>query len=324
MQFKNKVQSGLKTVTLQKSIVYIAFVVAFLVFTVFLGDRGFFTVTNLVNIVKQTSMITIMAFGMVFVIGAGQIDLTVGANVALSGLIAAIVMRDLGSPVLAIICALFVGALIGVVNGNILVYTGLPPFLITIGTQIIIKGIAMWVADNSAIPILNQNFNFVFGNGTVFGIPVLILWCLVFLILAYILLNMTSFGSKILGVGGNELAARYSGINVNRIKRQAMLISSLFASFAGLLYAARLEAGHYIYGDGVEMNIIAAVVLGGTNMNGGVASIIGTLFGAMLMGMIDNGLIIAGMSVSQQMIVRGIVVICATALGNIGLQKKNQ
>ena len=303
--------------TIQKYIVYIAFVAAFIIFAVLFQGKGFLTPRNLTNVVKQTSMVAVMAYAMCFVIGCGQIDLTVGPNAALSGLVAAIIIRETGSVVLGVIGALAVGFVIGTINGNLLVYTGLPAFLITIGMQIIIKGTAMWIADNSAVPVISKSFNRVFGNGTLFGIPVLIIWSLVFLVVMYILLNKTSFGKRVLAVGGNQMAAQYSGINVNRVKKQAMLMTGLLAAFAGLMYAGRLEAAHYAYGEGVEMNIIAAAVLGGANMNGGAASIVGALFGALLMGMVDNGLVIAGMSVSQQMMVRGTVIIVATALGNV-------
>ncbi|WP_066644656.1 ABC transporter permease [Christensenella timonensis] len=313
-----------KKFDLQKGIVYIAIVVAFLVFTILLGDTGFLKPINQVNILRQMSTIGIMCFGMVFVIGCGQIDLTVGANVAMSGIVAALVMQSGGNAFVAVLAALGTGALIGLINGGILVGTGLPSFLITIGTMTILKGLSMWVANSQSIPIYDKTYSEVFGNGTVFGIPVMIIWCIVCLIIAFILLKKIPFGPKVLAVGGNEQAARYSGVNVKDIKLKVMLLSGLFSSFAGILYSARLEAANYVYGDGAEMNVIAAVVLGGTSMNGGVATIVGTFVGAWMMAMIDNGLVIAGMSASQQMIIRGIVVIAATALGTISSLRKGK
>lgn len=323
MKFKNNgIAATGKKVDLSKIIVYIAIVVAFIVFSITLGSAGFLTVKNQINILRQMTTIGIMSFGMTFVIGSGEIDLTVGANIATSGIVAAIVMRAGGNAFLALLAALATGLVIGAINGLILVYTGLPSFLITIGTLTILKGLSMELANSNSIPIYNKTFTQVFGNGRVFGIPVMILWCLLCMVIAYILLRKLPFGSKVLAIGGNSKAAEYSGINVAKIRLLIMILSGVMAAFAGVLYCARLQAANYVYGDGAEMNVIASVVLGGTAMSGGVASVIGTFVGAWLMAMIDNGTVIAGMTASQQMMVRGIVVIAATALGAISARRK--
>ena len=311
-----------KKIELQKIIVYIAIVVAFLVFSITLGDAGFLTVNNQINILRQMTTIGIMSFGMTFVIGCDEIDLTVGPNIATSGLVAAIVMRAGGHWTLAVIAALATGTLIGLVNGLILVFTGLPSFLITIGTLTILNGVSMELANSNSIPIYDRTFTQIFGNGKVFGIPVMILWCLLIMAIAYILLRKLPFGSRVLAVGGNKQAAKYTGINVSRIKVAVMVLSGVMSAFAGVLYCARLQAANYVYGSGAEMNVIASVILGGTLMSGGVASISGTFVGAWLMAMISNGTVIAGMTASQQNIVSGIVVIAATALGSISAKNK--
>ena len=200
----------------------------------------------------------------------------------------------------------------------ILIKTGLPSFLITIGTLTILQGFAMELANSNSIPIYNKTFTQVFGNGKVFGIPVMILWCFLCMVIAYVLLRKLPFGSRTLAIGGNSRAAEYSGINVARMKLMVMMLSGVMAAFAGL------QAANYVYGDGAEMNVIASVVLGGTAMSGGTASIIGTFVGAWLMAMIDNGTVIAGMTASQQMMVRGAVVIGATALGAISSMRKSK
>ena len=261
---------------------------------------------------------------MTFVIGSGEIDLTVGANIATSGIVAAIVMRSGGGAFLALLAALATGLAIGTINGLILIKTGLPSFLITIGTLTILQGFAMELANSNSIPIYNKTFTQVFGNGKVFGIPVMILWCFLCMVIAYVLLRKLPFGSRTLAIGGNSRAAEYSGINVARMKLMVMMLSGVMAAFAGVLYCARLQAANYVYGDGAEMNVIASVVLGGTAMSGGTASIIGTFVGAWLMAMIDNGTVIAGMTASQQMMVRGAVVIGATALGAISSMRKSK
>lgn len=169
MQFNSS--KGKKKIELQKIIVYIAIIVAFLVFSITLGDAGFLSVNNQINILRQMTTIGIMSFGMTFVIGCGEIDLTVGANIATSGLVAAIVMRAGGNWVIALIAALATGLLIGLINGVILVVTGLPSFLITIGTLTILNGVSMELANSNSIPIYDRTFTQVFGNGKVFGIP---------------------------------------------------------------------------------------------------------------------------------------------------------
>lgn len=313
-----------KRFDLSKIIVYIAIVVAFIVFSITLGSSGFLTVKNQINILRQMTTIGIMSFSMTFVIGSGEIDLTVGANIATSGIVAAIVMRSGGNAFTALLAALATGLLIGAVNGLILIYTGLPSFLITIGTLTILKGLSMELANSNSIPIYNRTFTQIFGNGKVFGIPVMILWCLLCMGIAWVLLRKLPFGAKVLAIGGNSKAAEYSGINVARVRLTIMVLSGVMAAFAGVLYCARLQAANYVYGDGAEMNVIASVVLGGTAMSGGVASVIGTFVGAWLMAMIDNGTVIAGMTASQQMIVRGVVVIAATALGAISARRKQK
>ena len=324
MKFKNNIGMAKKKIDLSKIIVYIAIVVAFAIFSIILGDSGFLTVKNQINILRQMTTIGIMSFGMTFVIGSGEIDLTVGANIATSGIVAAIVMRSGGGAFLALLAALATGIAIGTINGLILIKTGLPSFLITIGTLTILQGFAMELANSNSIPIYNKTFTQVFGNGKVFGIPVMILWCFLCMVIAYVLLRKLPFGSRTLAIGGNSRAAEYSGINVARMKLMVMMLSGVMAAFAGVLYCARLQAANYVYGDGAEMNVIASVVLGGTAMSGGTASIIGTFVGAWLMAMIDNGTVIAGMTASQQMMVRGAVVIGATALGAISSMRKSK
>lgn len=206
MQFNSS--KGKKKIELQKIIVYIAIIVAFLVFSITLGDAGFLSVNNQINILRQMTTIGIMSFGMTFVIGCGEIDLTVGANIATSGLVAAIVMRAGGNWVIALIAALATGLLIGLINGVILVVTGLPSFLITIGTLTILNGVSMELANSNSIPIYDRTFTQVFGNGKVFGIPVMILWCLLIMVIAYILLRKLPFGNRVLAVGGNQQAAK--------------------------------------------------------------------------------------------------------------------
>ena len=186
----------------------------------------------------------------------------------------------------------------------------------------IVRGSAMWITDTAAVPVSNKSFCYVFGIGDVGGIPVLILWTVVFYIVGILIFNKTPFGRHTLATGGNETSAQYSGINTVRVKMITFIMSGVFAAFAGILYAGRLQAGRYSYGDGDEMSVIASVVLGGTSMSGGTGSVIGALFGSVLMGMINNALILANLSSAQQTVVKGAIIVIAVALSNIAQKKR--
>ncbi len=302
-------------------IVYIIVAFELLLFAVWLG-WSFFSLRNLLNITRQTAMISIMAVAMTYVIASGEIDLSIGSTVALCSLVTALLLRETDSILLAVPVCLLLGAMIGCVNGLFITGLGIPSFLATLGMQSMVKGFAMWSTETRAVPITNQVFNYLFGMGTVAHIPLLFIWTILILLAGNFILKHLPFGRKVLATGGNAVSASYSGVNVNRIKIMVMTGSGLMAAFAALLYSGRMQTARYTFGDGDELSAIAAVVLGGTAMSGGKGSIIGAVVGSLLLGMINNGLIIGGLSVSQQMIVRGAIIIIAVALGNLGMKKK--
>ena len=306
-----------------KYMVYIIFVSVFIVFSVTLGNKGFLGANNLLNVLRQTAMISVMAFACTFVMAAGQIDLTVGAVAAMTAMIVSLILKSTNSILLALAAGLGFGCLVGLVNGILITKLRLPAFLATMGMMQVVRGSAMWITDTAAVPIENTGFNFIFGVGNIAGIPVLILWTVLFYIIGILIFNKTAFGRHTLATGGNEVSAGYSGINTVKVKITAFIMSGAFAAFAGIMYAARLQAGRYSYGDGDEMSVIAAVVLGGTSMSGGTGSVIGALFGSILMGLINNALILAGLSSAQQTIVKGAIIVVAVALSNLAQKKKN-
>lgn len=306
-----------------KYMVYIIFAAVFIVFAISLGNKGFLNKTNMINILRQTAMISIMSVAGTFVMAAGQIDLTVGAVAAMTAMIVSLLLQSTNSFILAILVGLGFGCVIGAVNGILVTRFGLPAFLATMGMMQIVRGSAMWITDTAAVPVSNKSFCYVFGIGDVGGIPVLILWTVVFYIVGILIFNKTPFGRHTLATGGNETSAQYSGINTVRVKMITFIMSGVFAAFAGILYAGRLQAGRYSYGDGDEMSVIASVVLGGTSMSGGTGSVIGALFGSVLMGMINNALILANLSSAQQTVVKGAIIVIAVALSNIAQKKKN-
>lgn len=318
-------QSNKKTKNIQwdKYMVYIIFATVFIVFAITLGNKGFLNKNNIINILRQTSMISIMAVAGTFVMAAGQIDLTVGAVAAMTAMFVSLILQSTNSIILALLAGICFGCFIGCVNGVLVTKFGLPAFLATMGMMQVVRGSAMWITETAAVPISNDTFCNVFGIGNVAGIPVLVLWTIAFYIAGIILFNKTPFGRHTLATGGNETSAQYSGINTVKVKIIAFVMSGAFAAFAGILYAGRLQAGRYSYGEGDEMSVIAAVVLGGTSMSGGTGSVIGALFGSVLMGMINNALILANLSSAQQTIVKGAIIVLSVAISNLAQKRNN-
>ncbi len=312
----------LRNVQWDKYMVYIIFVVVFALFAAVLGGKGFLNQNNILNILRQTSMISIMAVAGVFVMGAAQIDLTVGSVAAMSAMIVSLILRSTNSIPLALGAALAFGCAIGMINGLLVTRLGLPSFLATLGVMQMVRGAAMWITDTAAVPIDNELFCRIFGVGTIFGLPVLIGWTILFYVVGIILFNRTPFGRHVLATGGNEVAAGYSGIDTVKVKIIAFMMSGAFAAFAGIMYSGRLQAGRYSYGDGDEMSVIASVVLGGTAMSGGTGSVIGALFGSILMGMINNALILANLTSAQQTMVKGGIIVLAVAISNLAQKRK--
>lgn len=314
-------QFNSKKIDISKYIVYIIFVLCLIIFGIWLKG-SFFSLSNLLNITRQAGAVSVMAIGMVFVIGLGHIDLSIGSVVALSSLITAYILRDTGNPVLAVIVAIGFGAIVGLFNGLCVTIIGMPAFLTTLGSQAILTGIAMWISATKAVPITHKGFLFWFGSGTIGQVPILLFWAVSATVVGYIVLNNTSYGRKILATGGNATSAKYSGVRVNKITVLAFIYNGCLAAIAGTLYAGRAHSARWDFGSGVEMNVIAAVVLGGTAMSGGTGSAIGALIGSFLIMMIDNGLVIGGLGVAQQTFMRGIIIILAVALSEIGRMKK--
>ncbi len=254
-----------------------------------------------------------MAVAMTFVLASAEIDLSVGAVAGLASVATAMIIQRFGL-VPGIIAGLSTGLIIGTINGFFVTKVGIPSFLVTLGMQGITTGIAMWITSTAPVPIINETYTDIFGSGDLLHIPSLAIWTAMAFVLGHITLKSTPFGRQTLATGGNETAARYSGIDTKRIKLYTFMLMGVVSAMAGMLYAGRLHSGRYQWGQGDELSVIAAVVLGGTSMSGGRATMIGTLIGSVLIGLINNGLILMGLGASQQMIVRGAIIIFAVAL----------
>ncbi|MEQ8730439.1 MAG: ABC transporter permease [Marinovum algicola] len=297
----------------RKHIIYIGFAVIFVIFALTLNDKGFLDPNNLLNIVRQTAMIAVMAIAMTFVLSAGEIDLSVGAVAGLASVTTAMAI-DVGGLFFGIAAGLATGIAVGVFNGLLTTRIGIPSFLTTLAMMGIAKGVAMWVSDTSAVPIIEPAYSWLFGGGSIGIIPVLMIWMVVLGVIGHFVLKRTSFGRRVLATGGGETAARYSGINTSSIKFRVLVMSSMAAALAGMLYAGRLQSGRFQLGEGDELSVIAAAVLGGTSLFGGYGTVIGTIVGALMIGLINNGLILMGLEFSQQLIARGGIIILAVAL----------
>lgn len=295
-------------------VVYIGFAVVFLFFSV-TQTQYFLSVPNLLNIVIQAAPIAVMAVGAVFVLSAREIDISFSSVVALSALIAAMVVQYSGLWWIGALAALTAGALVGLVNGFFVTVVRLPSFLVTLATMGLVAGVARQLTNLQSVPITDDTFIYIFGGGKVLGTPILLWWIVVVVIVGIVYLRHKRYGAHVLAVGNNQAAARMSGINVGRIRMLVLVGMSVAAALAGLLYAGRLEGARYSLGGEADlMTVLAAVIIGGTSLFGGRASVIGALVGSLLMTMINNGLIIAGLTVSQQMIVRGVIILGAVSL----------
>jgi ribose transport system permease protein len=303
----------IKKIDIRRNIVYVGVVVVFLLFSLTLSGRGFTSTVNIFNILRQSSIIIVMAMAMTFVIGAAEIDLSVGSIAGLSSVCTALAIARFGL-VAGVAAGLAVGVVCGIINGLLVSRAKIPSFLVTLAMMGITVGMAQWITDSAPQPILDAGYNFVFGGGQIGVFPLIIIWALVFFIGGVVLLGKTKYGKYALAVGANPMAAKYSGIDVVRIRFMVMFGSAMCAAVAGMLYAGRLQSGRFQWGSGDEMNVIAAVIHGGTALSGGRGSAVGAAAGAILMAMINNGLILAGLSSAQQQVVRGIIIILAVAL----------
>ncbi|WP_159548818.1 ABC transporter permease subunit [Streptococcus halichoeri] len=299
----------------------IALIVLMVVISVI--NSNFLTTNNLLNLLLQVTANGFIAFGMTFVILTGGIDLSVGSILALSSALTAGMIGS-GVPVsLAILLALGLGALFGMLNGLFVSYGRLAPFIVTLATMTIFRGITLVYSNGNPITKgLSDNFWFQFlGQGYIVGIPFPVILMFIVFIILYILLHKTAFGKSVYALGGNEKAAYISGVKLNKVKIIIYTISGMMAAVSGLIITSRLSSAQPTAGTSYEMDAIAAVVLGGTSLSGGKGRIIGTLIGALIIGVLNNGLNIIGVSAFWQQVVKGIVILMAVLLDRFKVAK---
>lgn len=298
---------------LQNNVVYLGFIAVFVYFGLTQG-QFFLQPSNLLNILVQAAPIAIMAVAFTFVLSAGQIDLSFGSVVALSALSAAVVLQGTGLWWLAAASGLGAGALVGLVNGSFTVFLRLPSFLVTLATMGIVAGIARVLTDLQSVPVTQPTFVAIFGGGRIGIFSTILVWLLVATAFGWHVLRQRRYGAHVLAVGDNSAAASAAGVNVILTRLSVFVVMSSTAALAGLLYAGRLEGARYTLGETDLLTVIAAVIVGGTSLFGGRGSVFGSVVGAVLLSIINNGLIIAGLNVSQQMIVKGVIILLAVSL----------
>ncbi|SHM56963.1 ABC transporter permease [Gracilibacillus kekensis] len=276
-----------------------------------LMNPDFLSTNNIMNVLRQTSTNMYLAIAMTMVIILGGIDLSVGSIIAVTGVVTTMLIAVAGFPIwLAVALGIFVGMLFGSFNGYVSATTIIPPFIITLATMNIARGAAYVVTDGKPVRVMDDSFNFI-GSGYIGPVPMQVIYLLFFLIIAYIIMNKTKLGRYMYAVGGNSEAAKFSGINIKKVKLFAYTFSGFMAGVAGVVLSARMFSGQPTAGDMAELDAIAAVVLGGTSMTGGRGKIGGTVIGALIIGVLSNGLNLMGVSSFWQYIVKGVVILVA-------------
>ena len=300
----------------------IALIILMAVITII--NSNFLTANNLLNLLLQVTSNALIAFGMTFVILTGGIDLSVGSILALSSALTAGLLGS-GMPVtLAILISLILGCILGMMNGLLISYGKLAPFIVTLATMTIFRGATLVYTNGNPITKgLSDTFLFQFlGQGYIVGIPFPVIIMFIVFIVLYVLLHKTAFGKSVYAIGGNEKAAYISGVKLNKVKIIIYSISGIMASISGLIITSRLSSAQPTAGASYEMDAIAAVVLGGTSLSGGKGRILGTLIGALIIGVLNNGLNNIGVSAFWQQVVKGVVILIAVLIDRFKVVKQ--
>lgn len=303
--------------TLQKLGPFIALLVVSGALAIMSPD--FLTVGNLMNVMRQVSINALIAFGMTLVILLGGIDLSVGSILALSSVCIALMIQGGLDPVLATLLGIGAGAAMGFANGWIISKGKVAPFIATLASMTILRGLSLVASGGSPITGLDSDFFQMLGGGYVAGlVPVPVEWMLLMFAGFWFLLKQTVFGRHVYATGGNEEASRLSGVKVDRVKIWVYTVSGAMSAMAGVVLTSRLNSAQPTAGTGYELDAIAAVVLGGTSLTGGRGWIFGTLMGALLIGVLNNGLNLLGVSSFYQQVIKGAVILLAVLLDRAG------
>lgn len=307
-----------KQIQVKEFLLKYSFAIVFVLLVVYLSfaTTKFLTLSNIVNVFRQVSNQGIIAVGMTMILIMGQIDLSVGALVAFAAVLNAIFLKWGLSIPLSIVSTLGVTCLWGVLNGYVTACFRLHAFLVTMATMTLIRGMTYTLTGGYPVGGLPQDF-FIYGSGQLGFVPYPVIYMLVIFMLGAFVLSSTTFGRSIYALGGNEDAARLSGINVERVKIGVFVVSALVSGISGLVLSSRLMAGSPEIGIGWELDIVAAVIIGGTNIMGGQGKLSGTLLGVLFIGILSNGMILLDITPYMQQVVRGLVILGAVILNSL-------
>lgn len=306
-------QSKLSFSYLEKIISFIGLILLVIIISAL--NSAFLEPSNLFNLLRQVSINGLIAFGMTFVILTGGIDLSVGSTLALSSAMIAILMVSGMDSIVALLIGCIFGAILGAINGLLITVGKMAPFIATLATMTVFRGVTLVITDGNPITNLNGSYAFqLFGRGYFLGVPVPAVTMFITFIILYIVLHKTIFGRQTYAMGGNEKAAFISGIKVNKLKVMIYSLAGLMSAMAGAILTSRLNSAQPTAGMSYELDAIAAVVLGGTSLTGGKGRILGTLIGVLIIGVLNNGLNLLGVSSFYQQVVKGVVIIIAVLI----------
>ncbi len=285
-----------------------------LIVIVSLSTPKFLTGSNILNLLKSNAVNAIICCGMLLAILMGEIDISVGSTVGLTGVIGAYLITNMNAPVwVTVIACLAVGALIGTINGVSISYLKVPAFVATLATQCIGRGLTEIISGGVTIRIRNDAYT-ALGNTSFGGVSIIVLYAGLVLILTWFLLNRTRFGYYIYALGGNKTAAQYSGVDVKKYNMLPYVLIGVLCGLGGIIWSARLGSAAATLGNGFEMDAIAAVVIGGTSMSGGVGTVGGTFIGILIIGVITNGLNLMGINSFWQSVFKGVIIMVAVVI----------
>ena len=304
---------------LMKYVMYLFLILMCIVLTV--ASDKFLTVTNLMTIIKQISIQSIVAIGMTMIIISGNIDLSVGSLVALCSVSGAMIMNK-GLPMIAaVIASVIIGAFVGFITGGVTAKLKLHSFLVTLSLMTALRGLAQTMTNGSTVAGLPSEFGKI-ASASIGPVPLLVIYMIVLYAIFMYMMKYTAFGRSIYAVGSNQESARLSGINIEMVKTMVFVISGALCGIAGVLLTAKVRSGDPTCANAWEMDTIAGAIIGGTDMNGGEGKLGGTIIGLLFVGILANGMVLLGVSAYMQSVIKGLVIFMAVIINSI--QKRSQ
>ncbi len=300
--------------------IFFALVILIIFFAV--SEKSFLKINNIFNILRQVSIVGVCAVGMTFVILTGGMDLSVGSVLGVSAVSASLIMAGGIHPIVAVVVSLAIGALTGFINAFFINKVEIAPIIMTLGMMTILRGVAYIISGGLPVYGVPEGFTFI-GQGYITVIPVPVLFMIIAFAVGYFVLNKTVFGRSVYGIGGNQEASRLSGVNVKKVIYKVYMLAGMLYAIAGLILLARVNSGQPKAGDGYEMDVITACVLGGISVSGGEGRMSGVIVGVLLMGTLANGMVILNVPEFWQWVVKGSVLILAVSIDKLALKSKS-